>query len=131
MPLVDRREFIRRVFRGERSRRIPRALFGAGRWTYRQTGLKIENLNDNPARFAETIADFFEELDTDIVFPGSGLNTFPAEAIGGVLAFSREQAPLLSFPLIQKTEDARCLEKVDISDSPHTSALVVMIAGLW
>ena len=130
MPLVDRREFIRQVFRGERSDRIPRALFGAGRWTYRQTGLKIENLNDNPARFAETIADFFEELDTDIVFPGSGLNTFPAEAIGGVLAFSREQAPLLSFPLIQKTEDARCLEKVDISDSPHTLALVEMIARL-
>ncbi len=127
---MDRREFIRRVLRGERSDRIPRALFGAGRWAYRQTGLKIEDLDDNPIRFAETLADFFGELDTDIVFPGSGLNTFPAEAIGGVLAFSGEQAPLLSFPLIQKTEDARCLEKVDISHSPHTLALVEMIARL-
>jgi uroporphyrinogen decarboxylase len=128
--LVDRREFIRRVFRGGRSDRIPRALFGAGRWAYRQTDVKIENLDDNPARSAEIIADFFEGLDTDIVFPGSGLNTFPAEAIGGVLAFSREQAPLLSFPLIQKTEDARCLENVDISTSPFTLALVEMIARL-
>jgi uroporphyrinogen-III decarboxylase len=115
---------------GERSDRIPRALFGAGRWAYRQTGVKIETLDNNPARFAETIADFFKELDTDIVFPGSGLNTFPAEAIGGALALSGEQAPLLSFPLIQKTEDATCLEKVDISSSPHSPALVEMIARL-
>lgn len=127
---MDRREFIRRVLRGERSDRLPRALYGAGRWAHRQTGLKIEDLADNPARFGETLADFFAELDTDIVFPGSGFNTFPAEAIGGVLASSEEQAPLLSFPLIQKTEDARCLEKVDISHSPHTLALVEMIARL-
>jgi len=105
-------------------------LFGAGRWAYRQTGLKIEDLTNNPARFAETLAGFFAELDTDIVFPGSGLNSFPAEAIGGVLAFPGEQAPLLSFPLIQKAEDARCLEKVDISHSPRTLALVEMIARL-
>jgi uroporphyrinogen decarboxylase len=92
--------------------------------------LKIDDVDEDPARFADTLAGFFAELDTDIVFPGSGLNTFPAEAIGGVLAFSAEQAPLLSFPLIQKTEDARCLEKVDISHSPHTLALVEMIARL-
>lgn len=128
--LTDRREFIRRVLRGERSDRLPRALFGAGRWAYRQAGLKIDNLCRDPAGFAETLADFFAQLDTDIVFSGSGLNTFPAEALGGVLAFSGEQAPLLSFPLIQKTGDARGLERVDISQSPHTSALVEMIARL-
>lgn len=127
---MDRREFIRRVLRGERSDRIPRALFGAGRWAYRQAGLRIEDIDNNPALFADALADVFTELDTDIVFPGSGLNTFPAEAIGGVLAFSGEQAPLLSFPIIQKTEDARCLEKIDISHSPHTLALVEMIARL-
>jgi uroporphyrinogen decarboxylase len=127
---MDRRECIKRVLRGQRSSRLPRALFGAGRWAYRQTGLKIGHLDDDPARFAETLACFFAELDTDIVFPGSGLNTFPAEAIGGVLSFSEEQAPLLSFPLIQKAEDARSLEKVDISHSPHTLALVEMIARL-
>ncbi|MFZ2196944.1 MAG: uroporphyrinogen decarboxylase family protein [Thermodesulfovibrionales bacterium] len=128
--MEDRREFIRRVLRGERSDRIPRALFGAGRWACRQTGLKIEALEDNPARFAETLAGLFGGVDTDIVFPGSGLNTFPAEAIGGVLASTGEQDPLLSFPLIEKTEDAACLEKVDISSSSHTLALVEMIARL-
>jgi uroporphyrinogen decarboxylase len=128
--LVNRRESIVRVLRGESNDRLPRALFGAGRWAYRQTGLKIGNLVDDPVGFAETLVDFFSELDTDIVFPGSGLNTFPAEAIGGVLAFSEEQAPLLSFPLIQKAEDARCLEKIDISHSVHTRALVEAVARL-
>lgn len=127
---VDRRESIRRVLRGERSERLPRALFGAGLWAYRQTGLIIEDLAENPVIFAETLADFLGELDTDIVFAGSGLNTFPAEAIGGTLAFRGEQAPLLSFPLIEKSEDARCLENVDISHSPHTLALHEMTAVL-
>lgn len=127
---MDRREFIRRVLRGERSERLPRALFGAGLWAYRQTGLKIENLDENPGSFAETLAGFLGELDTDIVFCGSGLNTFPAEAIGGDLTFRGEQAPLLSGPLIEKTEDARYLDKVDIADSPHTLALVEMVARL-
>jgi uroporphyrinogen decarboxylase len=128
--MKDRREFIRRVLQGERSRRIPRALFGAGLWAYQQTGLSIEDLEKNPGRFAEILAGFLGKLDTDIVFAGSGLNTFPAEAIGGELAFRENQAPLLSFPLIQKTEDIRYLEKVNIEDAPHTLALVDMIASL-
>ena len=128
--MADRREFIRRVLQGERSERLPRALFGGGRWSYRQTNLKIEDLDKNPDRFAETLSSFFGELDTDIVFLGSGLNSFPAEAIGGELAFRPEQAPLLSFPLIEKAEDARHLETVDISASPYTLALVEMVALL-
>lgn len=128
--MADRRKFISRVLQGERSGRLPRALFGGGRWSYRQTGLKVEELDKNPERFAETLSGFFGDLDTDIVFLGSGLNSFPAEAIGGELAFRPEQSPLLSFPLIEKTEDARHLETVDISVSPYTLALVEMIALL-
>jgi uroporphyrinogen-III decarboxylase len=128
--MMNRRDFISRVLQGERSERLPRALFGAGLWAYRQTGLRIEDLDKNPVRFAETLAGFFGELDTDIVFGGSGLNTFPAEAIGGELGFRGAQAPLLSFPLIRKTEDARSLEKIRHSDSPHTLALIEMIALL-
>lgn len=127
---MDKRECIRRVFRGEQSERLPRALFGGGLWSFRQTGLKIEELADDPVSFGNTLADFFSGLDTDIIFSGSGLNTFPAEAIGGKLAFRSGQAPLLSFPLIQTTEDARFLEKIDIADSPHTLALVGMVAQL-
>jgi uroporphyrinogen decarboxylase len=92
--------------------------------------LRVEDLAENPERFADTLAAFFGELDTDIVFAGSGLNTFPAEAIGGKLAFRGEQAPLLDFPLIQKAGDARYFDKITIEDSPYTRALVEMISRL-
>ena len=127
---MDRRESIKRVLQGEHSDRLPRALFGGGRWAYHQTGLKTEKLDSDPDGFAESLAGFYTELDTDIVFAGSGLNTFPAEAVGGELAFREEQAPLLETPLIQQTEDARYLEVVNIADSRHSLALVEMIARL-
>ncbi len=127
---MDRRQLIKRVLLGERSERLPRALFGGGRWACHQRGLKTEKLDSDPDGFAESLADFYAGLDTDIVFAGSGLNSFPAEAVGGELAFREEQSPLLFAPLIQKTEDARYLEIVDIRDSPHSLALVEMIARL-
>jgi uroporphyrinogen decarboxylase len=127
---MDRRECIWRVIHGERSKRLPRAIFGGGRWSYRQTGLEMQDLDKDPGHFANAIAGLFNELDTDIVFAGSGLNTFPAEAIGGELAFRDGQAPLLSTPIIEKTEDARYFDQIDIADSPHSLALMEMIAQL-
>jgi uroporphyrinogen decarboxylase len=127
---VNRREGIIRVFQGKRSVRIPRALYGAGRWAYRQAGLKIGGLLEDPEGFGARLGGFLGGLDTDIAFAGSGLNTFPAEAVGGHLAFKEEQAPLLSFPLIEKTGDARSLREIDIGSSPHTLALVDMMAVL-
>ena len=121
---------IRMVLRGERSERVPRALFGAGRWAYQQTGLKLEDIVVAPCNFAENLAGLFGDLDTDIVFPGSGLNSFPAEAVGGSLAFRGVHAPLLEFPLIQNSEDSSSLTSIDIAGSPHTLALVEMISIL-
>lgn len=122
------RERIRQVLRGETVDRPPRAIFGGGLWSYRQAGLRIDALRDDPAGFGDRLADLWGGLDTDIVFLGSGLNTFPAESIGGELAFGEGQAPLLSFPLIRSTEDARELEHIDLEASPATLALVEMIA---
>ena len=127
---MDRREFIRQVLRGERSERIPGALFGAGLWAYQQAGLSIGDLHNNPYRFAGTLAGLYKELETDIVFAGSGLNTFPAEAIGGELAYRGRQAPLLSFPLIQKTGDILSLDHIEISHAPRTLSLIDMISRL-
>lgn len=127
---MNRRESIWRVIQGERSKRLPRALFGGGRWSYRQTGLEIKDLDKDPGHFADAIAGLFNELDSDIVFAGSGLNTFPAEAIGGELTFRNGQTPLLAAPLIEKTEDARYFQQVHIADSPRSLALIEMIGQL-
>jgi uroporphyrinogen-III decarboxylase len=122
------RELIGRVLRGERAGRLPRAVFGGGLWSYRQAGLAIGSLRDDPAAFGDRLADVWAGIDTDIVFVGSGLNTLPAEAIGGELKIQGGQAPLLAFPIIQCAEDARDLDRVDLAASPHAHALVEMIA---
>ena len=122
------RERIRQVLRGETVDRLPRAIFGGGLWSYRQLGLRIDALKGDPAGFGDRLADLWGGLDTDIVFLGSGLNSFPAESIGGELAFGDGQAPLLSFPLIRSTEDARELDLIDLEASPATLALVEVIA---
>ena len=124
------REAIMHVLQGGPSTRLPRAIFGGGRWAYQQAGLRTEDLDQAPDRFADALAGIFGSLDTDIVFAGSGLNTFPAEAIGGELSFREGQAPLLAHPLIRKTEDARFFEGIDIDDSPRSLALIAMISRL-
>lgn len=122
------RERICDVLRGATADRLPRAIFGGGLWSYRQTRLRIEALKDDPTAFGDRLAELWGGLDTDIVFLGSGLNTFPAEAIGGSLAFAERQAPLLAFPLIQSAEDARDIAHIDLESSPNTLALAEMIA---
>jgi uroporphyrinogen-III decarboxylase len=125
---MNSRERIRQVLRGRTADRLPRAIFGGGLWSYRQAGLRIDALKDDPTGFGNRLADIWVGLDTDIVFLGSGLNTFPAEAIGGELAFGQGQAPLLSFPIIRSAEDAVDLGYVDLEASPYALALVEMIA---
>lgn len=127
---MDGRNRVKTILRGERSDRLCRTVFGGGLWSFRHAGLRIEDISKAPDIFAEGLANVFGELDTDIVFAGSGLNSFPAEAIGGHLAFRGEQAPLLTFPLIQKAEDASYFAQIDIAHSSFTLALIEMIAGL-
>jgi uroporphyrinogen decarboxylase len=125
---LNGRHVIRQVLRGEQVERLPRAVFGGGLWSYRQAGLRIEALRDDPEGFGDRLADLWEGLDTDMVFLGSGLNTLPAEAIGGELKLEGAQAPLLSFPIIRSTEDARDLDRIDLDASPWALALVEMVA---
>jgi uroporphyrinogen-III decarboxylase len=125
---VSGRGTIVRVLRGSRAPRVPRAIFGGGLWSYRQAGLGIASLRDDPVDFGDRVAEVWSGLDTDVVFLGSGLNSLPAEAIGGELRLEGGLAPLLAFPIIGSAEDARELERIDLESSPLTLALVEMIA---
>lgn len=127
---MDGRNRVKAILRGERSDRISRAVFGGGLWSFRQAGMLLKDLVKSPEASAERLAAIWGNLDTDIVFAGSGMNSFAAEAIGGQLAFRGEQAPLLSFPLIQKAEDTGYFAEIDIIHSPYALALIEMIAGL-
>lgn len=124
---MDRRAFITEVLDGQRHRRLPRALFGTGLWAYKQIGLTPEDFLADSHRFADGLTALYASLDTDMLFLGSGLNSFPAEALGGVLKFRGEQAPLLTRPLLGSLDDVRRIEQFDIRSSPRTRALVEMI----
>lgn len=127
---MDRRKFIQRVLDNERVSRIPRAVFGGGLWAYDNCRLAITEIIEAPGRFSKALSGFYQGLDTDIIFPGSGLNSFPAEAIGGTLRFRGKQAPMLERPIIHTLEDMDRIETVDILKSPYTRALVEVIRGL-
>jgi uroporphyrinogen decarboxylase len=82
----------------------------------------MRDLAGNPERFAELLTGLFVTLDTDIVFPGSGLNTFAAEAIGGELSF-REVCELgvrLSFALFEPLISRGLIDAVVIPDGAAT-----------
>ena len=127
---MDPKSIIQEVLSGKRPPRLPKALFGSGLWAYKQAGINRERMAEEPGRFIEVLSELYRNLDTDIVFPGSGLNSFPAEAIGGVLNFEGEGAPLLTTPIIQSTNDLKRMENFDLTRSPYTESLVRVIEGI-
>jgi uroporphyrinogen decarboxylase len=127
---VDRRSLIAAVFDGRPQQRLPRAIYGGGLWACAQAGLAPGALADDPARFVTALAAFYDGLDTDIVFVGSGFNTLPAESIGGVLRFAGPAAPLLERPLVASTADLARAETIDLTRSRSTAALIRVAEGL-
>ena len=118
------------MFDGRPQERLPRAIFGGGLWAFAQTGLLPAELADDPGRFVNALSTLYDGLDTDLIFVGSGLNSFPAETIGGTLRFDGPSAPLLKHPLIRSTADLVRAEAAEPLDSPSTAALVQVVEGL-
>jgi uroporphyrinogen decarboxylase len=128
---MDRRSLIARVFDGLPQQRLPRAIFGGGLWAFAQAGLLPERLVDEPGgRFVGRLSELYDGLDTDVLFIGSGLNSFPAEAIGGTLRFEGQAAPMLAAPPIRSTADLVRAEAADLLRSPATDALARLIEGV-
>lgn len=124
---MNARALIHHALDGGRNERLPRALFGGGLWAYAQAGLLPEALGRDHRLFADALSGLYRDLGTDILFLGSGLNSFPAESVGGILRFSGPEAPLLARPLIGSAADLRRAGTVDLQRSPRVAALARMI----
>jgi len=118
------------VFDGRRQERLPRAIFGGGLWAFAQAGLLPGELACAPGRFVDALSTLYGGLDTDMLFVGSGLNSFPAESIGGTLRCDGPTAPLLERPLICSRADLARIETIEPLRSPSVAALVRVIEGV-
>jgi uroporphyrinogen decarboxylase len=72
---------------GLKTPRRPVALLSGGTWTFRQKGLSLSDILDNPAVAADIIADVNEAIHSDIVWPGSGYHNLLAGIFGGRIKF--------------------------------------------
>ena len=71
----------------ERPPRFPVALLSAGTWTFLQRDLSLKNILDKPEVAAQVIAEVNEEIQSDIVWPGSGYHNLLAQIFGGKVKF--------------------------------------------
>jgi uroporphyrinogen decarboxylase len=127
---MNRKQIIHDVLDGKPQDRLPRAVFGGGLWAFHTLCLLPARISVEPKRFVQELSYLYGDLDTDIVFLGSGLNSFPAEALGARIQFRGEHAPLLEHPVIHSSKDLARFEKIDFSNSPYVLALVQVVQGL-
>jgi uroporphyrinogen decarboxylase len=74
--------------KGKKRPRIPVSLLSGGTWTFRQKGLDLKDILDDPDCAAPIITGVnSHDVHSDIVWPGSGYHNIPAHIFGGQLKF--------------------------------------------
>ncbi|HET7009425.1 MAG TPA: uroporphyrinogen decarboxylase family protein [Anaerolineales bacterium] len=93
---------------------VPSCLFGAGMWTFRNTGTNFRDLLGKPEAMARAYLDGQKKSGQPIVYVGSGYNNFHAAAYGGQIKFRQIGAPDLEAPIVKETADE--LDAINIDD---------------
>lgn len=75
---------------GGEAPRLPVALLSGGTWTFHQRNLSLKDVLDDPRRAPQVISDVNREVQSDIVWPGSGYHNLLIHIFGGKIKF-REQ----------------------------------------
>ncbi|MDR3590515.1 MAG: uroporphyrinogen decarboxylase family protein [Negativicutes bacterium] len=84
------REIALQVLRPHGETKLPRrpaALLSGGTWTFRQKGLSLKDVLDEPATAAQMIAEVNDQVLSDIVWPGSGYHNLLVRLFGGSIKF--------------------------------------------
>lgn len=67
--------------------RLPVALLSGGTWAFRQKGLTLEDVLSQIERSSQAIIDVNKEIQSDIVWPGSGYHNILVHFFGGKIKF--------------------------------------------
>lgn len=92
---------------------VPATIFGGGVWTIRRWGKQFGALLNDPQQYARLIVDANQELQSPIVYVGSGYNNYLAAALGGAIKERELGAPDLQEPIVKATADE--LDALDIA----------------
>lgn len=115
------KEVIFQAFERKHLDHVPAAIFGAGVWTIRHHKIQFGEAIADPKAYADLILQTNEELNSPIVYVGSGYNNYVVVALGGSIKESPMGAPELAEALIKKHADE--LDAIDpaiIEDDPVT-----------
>lgn len=84
---------------------VPATVFGGGVWTIRRWKKQFGELLNDPQAYARLIIEANRELDSPIVYVGSGYNNYLAAALGGRIKERELGAPDLTEPIIKQSAD--------------------------
>ncbi|MFQ5858594.1 MAG: uroporphyrinogen decarboxylase family protein [Anaerolineae bacterium] len=101
------------------SDRAPATVFGGGVWTIRHWGTQFGEIIRDPKAYADMIIRTNEELQSPMVYVGSGFNNYLAAAMGGRIKERPLGAPDLDEPIIRKSADE--LDEYTVEDVANDS----------
>ncbi len=92
--------------------RLPVALLSGGTWTFRQRNLTLKDVLDDPRTAPQVIADVNQEVQSDIVWPGSGYHNLLIHLFGGKIKFRHQGNIDVCAPAFDTIGEA---DKIDLS----------------
>ncbi len=98
---------------------VPTTLFGGGVWTIRHRKTEFGEAIVDPRAYADMIIETNENLQSPIVYVGSGYNNYLAAAVGGKIKERQLGAPDLVEPVIKESAfEVDDLDVALIEDDP-------------
>lgn len=124
------KECVLTAFENKKPERVPAIIYGGGVWTMKHTGNTFDGLIGKPREMADMIIRVNEEIQSDMVYVGSGYNNVHLQPFGGRIKYRPVGAPDLEEPLINNDEDLdRLIEKY--SDVRATLASDPVVNTIW
>ena len=114
------KQIVLKAFDGGKPDRVPVALMGGGMWGAYHYETTLKDLSTDVAGMTDMIVSMAHEVQSDIVYVGSGYPNVLAAALGGKLKFREIGAVDLEAPIISSEDE---LQKIDISKI-HTNEII-------
>lgn len=98
--------------------RPPVWVWGGGMFAVEQAGTTFEAVKTDVKKMTEYNVEVYTRAGLDAVFVGSGLTSFPVEAMGGKLKYLGTEAPSIVEPAIKRLEDVETLDIRKMEEHP-------------